>query len=364
MCGSRRIPVCVVLFVVVISTYVYHVNFRPSMRRHFLSEATPNNRDDLEEEEDQNTDESTHSSVANTTNMFCSRQALFMKKKEDGAVKFGCARRVKGGTCRLCVSRNVTQVVIEIGTNIDPNYAEFAQDNKDFLYMAVEPIPDHYKTMVKVATSGPKGLQPNRFIAVPAVVAPGDGFTVFNLAKSPACSSMLEMNHKRTIGKCATLDKRLAVPKVTLDSLISLIPRHLPISLLSIDAQGFDLVVASTLTLASYKVTKRVRIMVLECQDLPHIDNKQRWLYQGSFNCDTIRHCMEESPRWGGFVLEACVNNHPKRDVFGVTFAEFNCFYRRTFVPSSEVERFQNCSAPYSNCRKKFLHEGDECPYL
>eukprot|EP00759_Apiculatamorpha_spiralis_P046273 PhF_6_TR42757/c0_g1_i4/m.64652 len=127
--------------------------------------------------------------------------------------------------------------------------------------------------------------------------------------------------------------------------------------MISIDAQGFDLAVASTLS----SPPSQVRSIVIECQDLPHNDQK-RWLYQGAFNCDTARRCLGR-PNWGDFVLDGCHNNHPKSDPWGIHFAEFNCYYRRSFVPPEESEPFHGCVKFSKYCIKRFMHRGIECPY-
>eukprot|EP00759_Apiculatamorpha_spiralis_P025980 PhF_6_TR29191/c0_g1_i2/m.42710 len=301
--------------------------------------------------------------VYNSTTMTCTSTKILMKTKNNNTKNNNSAIVSKafacGENCNFCVDRQrIKRAIIEIGTNNNPEYGPYVRKNKDVFFIAVEPIPIHYDTMVTTMTTGNQPLSRDRFVAVPAVVSPGDGFATFHIAKKSVCSSLMASSNKK-YGKCAALRTKLEVPKVSLDSLVSLVPNHISISVISIDAQGYDLVVASTLTLAAQR---RIRVIVMECQDLPYQDAKQRWLYHGSYNCDTIRGCME-SPRWGGFVLDACVNNHRERDPRGVLVGEFNCFYRRQFVPSSEVDQYHNCSATPEFCRTKLRHMGESCPF-
>eukprot|EP00759_Apiculatamorpha_spiralis_P005831 PhF_6_TR13437/c0_g1_i1/m.21457 len=236
------------------------------------------------------------------------------------------------------MSHKIKRVVIEIGTNTHPEFASYVQENEDVFFIGVEPIPSNYREMIATIRN-----ITDRMLAVRAVVAPGNGYTTLNISTSPRCSSLLE-SPGEGISKCAQMKTQIRVHKVSLDSLVRMVPPALSISIISIDAQGYDLVVASTLTLETLKVNPP-RVLVLECQDLRE-NSDVRWLYKGARNCDSIRRCIESSQRWGKYyLLEACKNNHPDWDPKGRLMSEYNCFYRRVDVPSSEVDQYSNCSA-------------------
>eukprot|EP00759_Apiculatamorpha_spiralis_P057816 PhF_6_TR8783/c1_g2_i2/m.13918 len=218
-------------------------------------------------------------SAENTTNILCSKRSLFVRRSSTNISSLtlvGCARRVRS-SCRLCIPRtqHIKEVIIEVGSNVNPEYGTYAKNNKNVFFIAVEPIPKFYDRMVSVMTSA--GIT-NRFLAIPAAVAPGDGFTLLNEARASMCSSLLQMtNNSKTYGNCALLQRRFEVPRVSLDALVSIIPYYLDVSLISVDAQGYDLFVASTLTSAW---ASRVRIIALECQDLPIHGQEIKWLYK------------------------------------------------------------------------------------
>eukprot|EP00759_Apiculatamorpha_spiralis_P051310 PhF_6_TR5179/c0_g1_i1/m.7440 len=308
--------------------------------------------------------------VFNTTTMLCSTMTSglhILQQYTPGNITtrlIGCVRPPSTDPtgCELCVPPNTTEVVIEVGTNINPEFGSYAKQNPHVFFITVEPIPEHYDTMTRNVLTGNRALDSSRFLAIPAVVAPGDSFTTLHIAKMSACSSVLPLTQVHW-GKCAALRKTLQVPQITLDSIMNLIPPMLPISILSIDAQGFDLTVFSTL-MSDGITPHRVRVVVMECQDLPHIVGEQRWLYRGSHSCSTIQKCLANSPRWGGFVFDACVNNHPNKDPYGELMGEYNCYFRRPDVPANVVDKIHKCSERPDVCRTQLVYPHKICPYL
>eukprot|EP00759_Apiculatamorpha_spiralis_P046281 PhF_6_TR42757/c0_g2_i4/m.64663 len=99
--------------------------------------------------------------------------------------RIGCAKyNSTTKQCQLCLPSEVNQpikeVIIEIGTNVRPEYGAHVKANQSIFFIAVEPIPSLHRSMVTWMTTGENAITSDRFLALPAVVAPGDGYDVLH----------------------------------------------------------------------------------------------------------------------------------------------------------------------------------------
>lgn len=183
-----------------------------------------------------------------------------------------------------------------------------------------------------------------RLVTFPAAITPSEGFVPMFVSAHKGCSSLLSMNDRarhfakkegkraprksgviqlRTLEYCASIDQQINVPSFPLRTVLSKIPPQISIDLLMIDAQGFDIVVASTIGSAG----SRAKFVVLECQDLD--PGHLLFLVQGAPSCHQQKQCFEASMPHR---LEYCWDNAPK-------VREYNCLYRRPDVSIDDLPK-------------------------
>ena len=212
-------------------------------------------------------------------------------------------------------------VVVEVGTNTHPDFldslaAERAAGRRPCL-LGVEPLVP----AAAQAACDKSALGPGACVIVPFAVGPtkdpaGDMITMTAAADSK-CSSLLQPSRGilkargRQWENCVTGGDRRRVRLVSLDALLSrLWPPTLPVRVLALDMQGFDVFGASSLRRRALR--DRVGNFMFECQDLRPGDD--RWLVQGSHPCLAGVDCFEKA--WGWW-FRGCLRNMAPR--------EFNC---------------------------------------
>ena len=191
-------------------------------------------------------------------------------------------------------------IIIEIGSNRKPDFWKVVSEMpfNQFL-IAVEPVEfKHVRNMCKR-----EGFL--RCLALPFAVTTKDAMTQIQVAASSECSSLLSVRTVSVNAKphpCESVTKVIPVPGITLDSLIaSYVPHRLDIRLLAIDAQGFDLHVASSLK----QHRDRVANIMLECQDLP--PGHAKLATSGASTCGMAMACITQ--HWPEFAFDGCWPN-------------------------------------------------------
>mgnify|MGYP001591734146 CR=1 FL=1 len=248
----------------------------------------------------------------------------------------------------------VKHVILDVGTNMDPDSVTDFWHNDSVGFVWFEP----QKTLLTHPLQLPHiqsqmGLAATRVMAYPAAVAPTNGMMVLHLSAVHGCTSLLPMNDHALkdpavmkgsfIGSdaafpeyatsrigfegCIKKAHATQVPVVTGHDVVSLIDPKLNIIYLSVDAQGFDLQVATSFGLEI--LSTRIDSMLLECQDLPA--GHPMFLTQGSYSCADIRDCVHKhlphrmiNPLTGQPSLSCPINN-PSH--------ERNCIFRRLDRP-------------------------------
>jgi FkbM family methyltransferase len=233
---------------------------------------------------------------------------------------------------KLVVPATVTRVVIEIGTNDEPEMTPIAVQDTSTLLIALEPRIDAFMTMKRRFPVSAA----SRLVAIPAAVSDTtqNGYVVMNVGGHKGCSSLLPMSQRmrafarkqqgkarrksqaiqlRTVEWCAMNEGTVEIPAISIASLLAIIPERLALHLIMTDAQGFDTNVISTLPKAA---AKRLPFITTECQDL-HPSDLRMMLVEGAPTCADQRRCMEA---WFPHRLEYCWYNAPK-------VRELNCIY-------------------------------------
>lgn len=188
---------------------------------------------------------------------------------------------------------NVTYVVIDVGTNVNGEFAPVCAVLSDCYYIAVEPLTGE-RTVSRTCNpaigrgNANASTWKQRCTVLTAAVAPSAGWATFRVAASVQCSSLSAGGTG-----CGAVASTITVPLIPLDDIIDMIPRKLPIKMISLDCQGNDFEAASSLK----KYVSRVGNMVAELQDLPL--NDSRWIYQNDHNKNAghLRACITQ--RWG-----------------------------------------------------------------
>ena len=291
--------------------------------------------------------------------MFCLDGKLLLRHRQLGDVVLGPA----DASCKLKVPRHVTSLIVEVGTNKYPEYLNYALSTTGTFFVGVEPILEKYAILTKLLRE--KSIT-GMYAAVPAAVADGAGEVQFNVARISECSSLLPLapfDRKWTprkssfLSSCLALAKKVWVPRIALDTLLSHLPSHVPIRLLSIDAQGYDVQVANTLRAQSVNVHN----LVLECQDLPRVS--VRWLYPGAQSCGQAIDCVTRL----GFHFVHCSGNYEGMGDL-LQAREHNClFSNRKALGGSAVLPFSlGCSkAKRINktwpCHEEVAYRAEDC---
>ena len=208
-------------------------------------------------------------------------------------------------------------IVIEVGTNKHPDLWKITQETprRQFL-IALEPI--EFTAVRSLCQRDGNGM----CLVLPFAVSTSNGMITMRVTASSVCSSLLKLNHQRNAAgdkdPCALVAQEVEVPTITLDTLVAYyVPAKLDVRLLLVDAQGFDLHVASSLR------TQRSRIanLILECQDLAEGD--QKLLAANSSTCGMIYSCI--GTHWKEFEFDGCWEN--------MGYAEYNCGWSNVLNP-------------------------------
>lgn len=231
-------------------------------------------------------------------------------------------------------------MVIEVGTNDEPEMTTVVAADKTAVLVAVEARLDAF---VEMRNRFPAHLRP-QLIAVPAAItnAPGDGFVRMNVGGHRGCSSLLPQSARmrryaakektkarkksqaiqlRTVEWCAMADGTVETAAVPLSALMAKVPPAVTVALLMTDAQGFDIHVVATLPKSA---AQRVAYVVMECQDLAASD-RGMLLVDGAMTCAEQRTCFSQ---WFPHQLEYCWFNAPK-------VRELNCLYSHPVLKGS-----------------------------
>jgi hypothetical protein len=243
----------------------------------------------------------------------------------------------------IAVAPSATNLVIEVGTNIKPDFLSLAKRTKGAHFVGLEPI-EYTKAVAWCA----KKLQ-GRSTVLPFAIGPEEGEIVMNIGLVSKCSSLLPL-----VGTGLNCTKALRTRNVTvirLDTLLRyLVPPKLDIFLLALDMQGYDLYGAASLS--DQKQLDRVANFMIECQDLPTGDDKL--ISPGALTCGEADNCIA---RFWGFNLLGCWPNMNVR--------EYNCIYMNPNhkLASHEIRPgFNALKKPesiiyQSSCPKYFVQE-------
>ena len=252
----------------------------------------------------------------------------------------------------ILFSERTQRIIMEIGTNEGPELAQLLRgDAHGDALIAFEPIPDIFTKMVK---NIPRAQQ-KYIVPIPAAISMRRGHVPFYLSALTGCSSLLPLNTKsgelqsvgydnitsrkkknqsRTAIYCARGISSFYVPTFPLHDVFRRIPMTIPIQVVQIDAQGFDLAVANTMTVED---RERIGYIVMECQDLAM--NSSMFLTQGAVSCGYQLNCMKE---WK-FAYQYCWWNSK-------VSSEKNCIYRN---PRKHGGKY----TPYMGAmRKTYIH--------
>lgn len=233
---------------------------------------------------------------------------------------------------------SIQSVLIEVGTNDEPDMGVLLKIHRNTTLIGFEPQPGVFTDMLR------KFPFKQRLVAFPAAITPSEGFVPMHVSAHKGCSSLLNMNDKarsfakkegkkaprksgviqlRTLEYCAMMDETIQVPSFPLKVVLERIPPRVSIDLLMIDAQGYDIMVASTIG----TVGSRAKFVVLECQDLEpgHV----LFLVEGAPSCHQQRQCFEAAMPHR---LEYCWDNAPK-------VREYNCLYRHPDVSIDDLPK-------------------------
>jgi len=203
----------------------------------------------------------------------------------------------------------VRKVILDVGVHEETQFFRHADESHDLVVIGFEPIPQLYAIHKKHP----------RICIVPAAVSvvPPDNpgrisFNVFNGVDSPM-SSLLQLKRSGSLPQKSVMSYYVSI--ITLEEVLKLLPKHVRIPLVKVDAQGSDLLVVKS---ASAHISRIERIQV-ECQDLPV--NHERMVYVGQ----PTKQDFVEFFANKGFVLERCWDNQP-------VFREENCIFARSDI--------------------------------
>lgn len=276
---------------------------------------------------------------------------------EPGLVKCAAMKQGADGKPYFSYNSNIKRIVIDVGTNADPDSQTDYWGVEDVGFVWFEPQvtlwthPMHLKEIRAV-----QGINSGRVVGFPGAVSPSNGHFDMYLSAISGCTSLLEMNDEALknpgvmkgsfvgsdkafsnwatakggftgcIEKVKGRPHRETIPTLRGEAIMAMIPPELPVFLLSIDAQGFDLTVASSFG----KGLGRAEIVLIECQDLPF--GHGMFLTKGAFSCADIRACMEEYlpshkmvDAATGEPADTCTINNPSH--------ERNCMFRNMDKP-------------------------------
>jgi len=171
----------------------------------------------------------------------------------------------------LVVPENTTDVILEIGCS-DRNTAddEVLPTSKHSFLLAFEPLLDKYALLLAKGThryhggakdrAVPLGHHHQRGVILPLAVSQHGGPLTFHVNEIAGCSGLKAVALENHFACKHALETR-HVPSISLEAALGLVPSHLPISLLKIDAEGVDFNVLAT---TPATVLRRVRHLHFE----------------------------------------------------------------------------------------------------
>ena len=220
---------------------------------------------------------------------------------------------------------NRKQMIIEVGTNVAPDFLDLATRSSSF-FIGLEP------TVFDKAKRACRSIS-HRCLMLPFAIGPKNYMAKMNKGFVSKCSSLLPLPAETSsLTACNRNMGAVDVPVITLDVLFNhLVPREMPIKLLALDMQGFDLQGASSLR--NKERRGQIANFMLECQDLPVGDKD--FISPGAGSCGEAVDCITK--HWG-FELDGCWPNEGK--------AEYNC-------------GFSNPSNPHRDRRLRPAYKGN-----
>ena len=229
--------------------------------------------------------------------------------EEDGLIA-GIPRRYDQYLREKSRISNATQIVVEVGTNLAPDFLRMAKWSSSF-FIGLEPIV--FEKSKKICRK-----IPHRCLMLPFAVGPKNYMAKMNKGFITKCSSLLPLQAS-DLKACNRKVETVDVPVITLDSLFEhVVPQGMQVKMLALDMQGFDLQGASSLRNKEHR--DRIANFMLECQDLPVGDKD--FISPGAGSCGEVVDCITK--HWG-FELDGCWPNQAK--------AEYNCGFSNPSNP-------------------------------
>jgi FkbM family methyltransferase len=202
---------------------------------------------------------------------------------------------------------STTEVIVEVGPNTNPDLLRMVQQNSDRYFVMLEPgVPTALHNLCYRQLAG-------RCLLLPVAAGPRNTYLTFNIAAHNKCSTVLE-----GATGCGAHSRPLNVPAMTLDTVLGLLPPHLPVRFIMLDCQGVDLAVLAGLR----RHRPRVANLCLECQDLPL--QHPLFISPRSSSCGQAISCVRD--QMPGFRLSRCWPNSPH-------VGELNCMFHNVFNP-------------------------------
>jgi len=286
----------------------------------------------------------------------------------------GPLERLDNGTGALVLRRllpenlhGVRRVVIEVGTNTRPELRHSLNNGHTF-FIPFEPMPPTFRVMSKDL----KKEKPNHWgnvLPVPAAIAPEPGHLTLYESENPACSSLLPMSTKAKdvfdimgnrrqkvvdiVSGCTKNATVHMVPVFPLSQILAFIPRKVPIDIIMIDAQGFDLAVVKTMG----EERHRVGHVILECQNLS--PGNAKLLTVGAKTCGEQYNCVAR--KWG-WKMRFCWWNFR-------ALKELNCLYsnplreenQSLLTPPLTMNVLVGHKLDYADVKLRFKTKAAEC---
>ena len=153
------------------------------------------------------------------------------------------------GNGTLAMPASIRHVLMEIGcSDRDTLDEQMLGTQEDGFLVSFEPQLDKFAVLLARGTTRAHGQRKDRSvqlghhhdrgIVLPLAVSPHGGPMEFHVQHVSGCSSLLRLNPRATWAPwCNTAMEVRQVPSITLASALSLVPAHLPISFLKVDAQ-------------------------------------------------------------------------------------------------------------------------------
>ena len=179
---------------------------------------------------------------------------------------------------QLDLPKAVTRVWFDVGTHARAGVTRpFLDTEEDLFIIGFE--PNHFQWGEISTTPSDYKAGPNkkdwgnghpRFWAIQAAASSAQGYATFHRTESNMCSSLNAVDKSIEGTGCGTIAESFTVNVLMLETLLKLIPNHIRVEFVKIDAQGHDLSVAKGMG----EQMQRVEHLMLECQIKP--------LYEGA----------------------------------------------------------------------------------